>query len=127
MLNPSPRAAPDRSARDRVGEQADRQCVEIGAIVVEDGAVIVGQKIGGGAGAVRLDQRRRFGIALALVILLILFTLALSIVLRPRHRDAPIELSRVEMQWRGSEQASKTTGFSFEASTTASRTASSRS
>jgi cytoskeletal protein RodZ len=43
------------------------------------------------------EPGRRFGIALALVILLILFTLALSIVLRPRHRDAPIELSRVEL------------------------------
>lgn len=40
------------------------------------------------------EPGRRFGIALALVILLILFTLALSIVLRPRHRDAPIELSQ---------------------------------
>jgi cytoskeletal protein RodZ len=39
------------------------------------------------------EPGHRFGIALALVILLILFTLALSIVLRPRHRDAPIELS----------------------------------
>jgi cytoskeletal protein RodZ len=39
------------------------------------------------------EPGRRFGIALALVILLILFTLALSIVLRPRHRDAPVELS----------------------------------
>lgn len=38
---------------------------------------------------------RRFGIAIALVILLILFTLALSIVMRPRHRDTPIELSSV--------------------------------
>ncbi|HJK98209.1 MAG TPA: helix-turn-helix domain-containing protein [Polyangiaceae bacterium LLY-WYZ-14_1] len=34
-----------------------------------------------------------FGIAIALVILLVLFTLALSIVLRPRRRDAPVELS----------------------------------
>jgi len=41
------------------------------------------------------ERGRRFGIAIALVILLILFTLALSIVLRPRHRDAPIELSSV--------------------------------
>lgn len=40
------------------------------------------------------QQGRRFGIAIALVILLILFTLALSIVLRPRQRDTPIELSR---------------------------------
>lgn len=39
------------------------------------------------------ERGRRFGIAIALVILLILFTLALSIVLRPRHRDTPIELS----------------------------------
>ena len=38
-------------------------------------------------------SRRNFGTAIALVILLILFTLALSIVLRPRHRNAPIELS----------------------------------
>lgn len=40
------------------------------------------------------EPGRRFGIAIALFILLILFTLALSIVLRPRHRDAPLELSR---------------------------------
>lgn len=39
------------------------------------------------------DGGRRFGLAIALAILLILFTLALSIVLRPRHRDAPVELS----------------------------------
>lgn len=39
------------------------------------------------------ENGRRFGIAIALVILLILFTLALSIVLRPRQRDTPIELS----------------------------------
>jgi cytoskeletal protein RodZ len=39
------------------------------------------------------ERGRRFGIAIALVILVILFTLALSIVLRPRHRDAPLELS----------------------------------
>jgi cytoskeletal protein RodZ len=39
------------------------------------------------------ERGRRFGIAIALVILLILFTLALSIVLRPRQRDTPIELS----------------------------------
>lgn len=40
------------------------------------------------------ERGRRFGIAIALVILLILFTLALSIVLRPRHLNAPLELSR---------------------------------
>ena len=39
------------------------------------------------------ESGRRFGIAIALFILLILFTLALSIVLRPRHRDVPVELS----------------------------------
>ena len=44
-------------------------------------------------GAVAPDGGRRFGIAIALVILAILFTLALSIVLRPRHRDTPVELS----------------------------------
>jgi cytoskeletal protein RodZ len=43
------------------------------------------------------ESGRRFGIAIALFILLILFTLALSIVLRPRHRDAPLELSRYDM------------------------------
>ncbi len=42
------------------------------------------------------DGGRRFGLAIALVILLILFTLALSIVLRPRHRDAPVELSGLD-------------------------------
>ena len=36
---------------------------------------------------------RRFGVAIAFVLLLILFTLALSIVLKPRGRDVPPELS----------------------------------
>ena len=40
------------------------------------------------------ERGRRFGIAIALVILLILFTLALSIVMRPRQRDTPVELSQ---------------------------------
>jgi cytoskeletal protein RodZ len=44
--------------------------------------------------AAREGQGRRFGIAIALVLLLILFTLALSIVLKPRGRDLPPELSR---------------------------------
>jgi cytoskeletal protein RodZ len=39
------------------------------------------------------ERGKRVGIAVAMVILLVLFTLALSIVLRPRHRDQPIELS----------------------------------
>jgi cytoskeletal protein RodZ len=43
--------------------------------------------------AAREGQGRRFGIAIALVLLLILFTLALSIVLKPRGRDLPPELS----------------------------------
>jgi cytoskeletal protein RodZ len=38
-------------------------------------------------------QGRRFGVAIAFVLLLILFTLALSIVLKPRGRDVPPELS----------------------------------
>jgi cytoskeletal protein RodZ len=42
------------------------------------------------------EKGRRFGLAIAVVVLLILFTLALSIVLRPRHRDVPVELSRSE-------------------------------
>lgn len=45
------------------------------------------------------EKGRRFGIAIALVILLILFTLALSIVMRPRQRDTPIELSSVTPAW----------------------------
>ncbi|MFO0692302.1 MAG: helix-turn-helix domain-containing protein [Polyangiales bacterium] len=39
------------------------------------------------------ERGRRYGVAFAMVVLLVLFTLALSIVLRPRHRDTPIELS----------------------------------
>jgi cytoskeletal protein RodZ len=39
------------------------------------------------------DRTPRFGVAIALVLLLILFTLALSIVLKPRGRDMPPELS----------------------------------
>lgn len=38
-------------------------------------------------------QGKRFGVAIAFVLLLILFTLALSIVLKPRGRDVPAELS----------------------------------
>ena len=45
-----------------------------------------GQRNRGSAG-------KRFGVAIAFVVLLILFTLALSIVLRPRHYGAPPELS----------------------------------
>lgn len=37
---------------------------------------------------------RRFGVAIAFVLLLILFTLALSIVLKPRGHDMPLELSQ---------------------------------
>lgn len=48
--------------------------------------------------AAREGQGRRFGVAIALVLLLILFTLALSIVLKPRGRDLPSELSSVEAQ-----------------------------
>ena len=36
---------------------------------------------------------KRVGVAIAFVLLLILFTLALSIVLRPRGHDMPVELS----------------------------------
>ncbi len=39
------------------------------------------------------ERGRRFGIAIAIFVLVILFTLALSIVLRPRHRDEPVRLS----------------------------------
>jgi len=37
------------------------------------------------------------GLAVALVILLLLFTLALSVVLRPRRLDAPVELSKATL------------------------------
>ncbi len=43
--------------------------------------------------AQREGRGRRFGVAIAFVLLLILFTLALSIVLKPRGRDMPQELS----------------------------------
>jgi cytoskeletal protein RodZ len=43
--------------------------------------------------AARAGQGRRFGVAIAFVLLLILFTLALSIVLKPRGHDVPLELS----------------------------------
>lgn len=39
------------------------------------------------------ERGRSVGAAFAMVVLLVLFTLALSIVLRPRHRDVPVELS----------------------------------
>jgi cytoskeletal protein RodZ len=73
------------------------------------------------------EPGRRFGIAIALFILLILFTLALSIVLRPRHRDAPLELSfqsvrAVPCQF----ETSSPKPSSYAASTTASPIASSR-
>jgi cytoskeletal protein RodZ len=73
------------------------------------------------------ESGRRFGIAIALFILLILFTLALSIVLRPRHRDAPVELSlrEVPCQVLASPEASSSKPSSCAASTTAKRTASS--
>ncbi len=43
--------------------------------------------------AAREGQGRRFGVAIAFVLLLILLSLALSIVLKPRGRDLPTELS----------------------------------
>jgi cytoskeletal protein RodZ len=42
---------------------------------------------------IQKTQNRRFGVAIAFVVLLILFTLALSIVLKPRGRDIPSDLS----------------------------------
>jgi cytoskeletal protein RodZ len=45
---------------------------------------------------IQKTQGRRFGVAIAFVVLLILFTLALSIVLKPRGRDVPTELSQNE-------------------------------
>jgi cytoskeletal protein RodZ len=43
--------------------------------------------------AAREGQGKRFGVAIAFVLLLILLSLALSIVLRPRGRDIPTDLS----------------------------------
>jgi cytoskeletal protein RodZ len=66
------------------------------------------------------EPGRRFGIAIALFILLILFTLALSIVLRPRHRDAPLELSfQSERAVPCQSETSEPTPFCCAASTTA--------
>ena len=45
------------------------------------------------AAPARRTQGKRVGVAIAFVLLLILFTLALSIVLRPRGHDMPVELS----------------------------------
>jgi len=45
---------------------------------------------------IQKTQGRRFGVAIAFVVLLILFTLALSIVLKPRGRDVPTELSSLD-------------------------------
>jgi cytoskeletal protein RodZ len=42
---------------------------------------------------------RRLGVAIAFVVLLILVTLALSIVLTPRGRGVPAELSQVSGSW----------------------------
>ena len=44
--------------------------------------------------AAREGQGRRFGVAIAFVLLLILLSLAVSIVLKPRGRDMPTELSQ---------------------------------
>lgn len=41
----------------------------------------------------RSESRARFGTAMVVMVLLILFTLALSMVLQPRRRAAPVELS----------------------------------
>lgn len=48
--------------------------------------------------AAREGQGRRFGVAIAFVLLLILLSLALSIVLKPRGRDMPTELSERHAQ-----------------------------
>ncbi|MEZ4255051.1 MAG: helix-turn-helix domain-containing protein [Polyangiales bacterium] len=53
-----------------------------------------------------MDRGNRFGMAIVVVILLILFTLALSIVLQPRHRSTPAELSSVTGQGLDGDSAS---------------------
>ncbi len=70
------------------------------------------------------ERGRRYGVAFAMVMLLVLFTLALSIVLRPRHRDTPVELSW-SPAWEGRPEASMPS-FSG-SSTSATPTATSRS
>lgn len=52
--------------------------------------------------AAREGHGRRFGVAIAFVLLLILLSLALSIVLKPRGRDMPTELSERQAQNRSS-------------------------
>ncbi|MBX3186807.1 MAG: helix-turn-helix domain-containing protein [Labilithrix sp.] len=64
------------------------------------GAMVPSLPVASPVQAAREGQSRRFGVAIALVLLLILFTLALSIVLKPRGRDMPPELSRSEAQVR---------------------------
>ena len=71
------------------------------------------------------ESGRRFGIAIALVILLILFTLALSIVLRPRQRDVPMELSQPSIPC--AVEPNSVTPFCFGPSITVKRIASSHS
>jgi cytoskeletal protein RodZ len=56
-------------------------------------AIVTPMPVASPVTAAREGQGRRFGVAIALVLLLILFTLALSIVLKPRGRDMPPELS----------------------------------
>ena len=46
---------------------------------------------------IQRPHNRRFGVAIAFVLLLILFTLAVSIVLKPRGRDLPQELSQSDL------------------------------
>jgi cytoskeletal protein RodZ len=60
--------------------------------------------------AAREGQSRRFGVAIALVLLLILFTLALSIVLKPRGRDMPPELSFIPSSTPHAPASAMTTG-----------------
>jgi cytoskeletal protein RodZ len=56
-------------------------------------AVVTPMPVASPVTAAREGHGRRFGVAIALVLLLILFTLAISIVLKPRGRDMPPELS----------------------------------
>ncbi len=56
-------------------------------------AIVTPMPVASPVTAAREGHGRRFGVAIALVLLLILFTLAISIVLKPRGRDMPPELS----------------------------------
>ncbi|NOY94544.1 MAG: helix-turn-helix domain-containing protein [Deltaproteobacteria bacterium] len=66
-------------------------------VLTAHGGVVAPSAAPAPLGSVSAPERgRRIGLVVALAILLLLFTLALSVVLRPRRLDAPVELSKVQ-------------------------------